>query len=657
MATAIATRQSIKNQPLPDGLDALWDRGLEYCNHLFIRPGSFLQQAEKVVALENDYSKLSQEQLQNQAANLRQIFRLNRDTPDILYQAFALIREAAYRQLRQKPFLVQVAAALAMHRGCIAELATGEGKTLAATMAVVVNAWRGKGCHVITFNDYLAKRDAQSMAALYRFCGLQVAHIEGSMAPEQRRQAYNADITYCTNKEAVADFLRDQLQIGSAKGLPKLLRSHSHNRPSPPATVVQRGLYFAIVDEADSILIDEAVTPLIISAEGAAPQQVATHAQAAHIVSKFDRDTHYRINPQYRQAELTLQGKQQAHDVSDSLGSFWKGQRRREEIITQAIIARELYQRDKHYVVDDGRIIIVDESTGRLMPDRSWRNGMHQAIEAKEHVEINPPKETLARLSFQRFFRSYKKLAGMTGTARQAAGELWQVYRLPVVPIPTNQPCLRKILPPLILPTIEEKQQRILQEVLDIHKTGRPVLIGTKSILSSRQISDLLRQHQLPHQVLNAINHEQEAEIVAAAGQRGRITVATNMAGRGTDIKLGLGVASLGGLHVIAAEANESTRIDRQLYGRAARQGDPGSVRSIISLEDERVNQYGKKAASLLQRIHSKTSPGAWLKMAKGLLRFVYLVAETTGRQQRKNVLSTDQWLDEHLGFSGKLFS
>jgi preprotein translocase subunit SecA len=650
-------KQSIKSQPLPDGLDALWDRGLEYCNQIFIRPKAFLQQAEKVVALENDYSKLSQEQLQNQAANLRQIFRINRDTPDILNRAFALIREVAYRQLQQKPFRVQVAAALAMNRGCIAELATGEGKTLAAAMAVVVNAWRGKGCHVITFNDYLAKRDAESMADLYRFCGLHVAYIEGSMPPEQRRHAYNADITYCTNKEAVADFLRDQLQAGSAKGLTKRLRSYSHNRPSPLDNVVQRGLYFAIVDEADSILIDEAVTPLIISAEGAAPQHVATHAQAAGIVSKFDRDTHYRINPQYRQAELTLQGKQQAHDMSDSLGSFWKGQRRREEIITQAIIARELYQRDKHYVVDHGRIIIVDESTGRLMPDRTWRNGMHQAIEAKENVEINPPRETLARLSFQRFFRTYKKLAGMTGTAQQAAHELWQVYRLPVVPIPTNKPCLRKILPPLILPTMKEKQQRILQEVLDIHKTGRPVLIGTKSIISSKQISDLLRQRHLPHQVLNAVNHEQEAAIVAAAGQQGHITVATNMAGRGTDIKLGRGVASLGGLHVIAAEANESTRIDRQLYGRAARQGDPGSVRSIISLEDELANRYGKNMALLLQKIHPKTNPGKWTAVAKSFFRYVCLKAETTGRRQRKEVLRTDQWLDEHLGFSGKPFS
>jgi preprotein translocase subunit SecA len=317
------------------------------------------------------------------------------------------------------------------------------------------------------------------------------------------------------------------------------------------------------------------------------------------------------------------------------------------------LTAKELYLKDKHYVIDDDKIVIVDEFTGRMMPDRSWRDGLHQAIEAKEKVEINPPKDTYARISFQRFFRMYGKLAGMTGTASEASSEFWQIYHLPVVSIPTNHPCVRENLPNIILPTESSKWARIMQEIRSVHDTGRPILVGTHSIRASEHLSELLKAEKLPHQVLNAVYYAQEAGIVAQAGQHGNITVATNMAGRGTDIKLGRGVADLGGLHVIAAEPNESARIDRQLYGRGARQGDPGSAQGIFSLEDEVVLRYAKKSTSYLKKRYANAKADISSPLVRGVFRLSQISAERLALRQRKSVLKTDHWLDEQLGFTG----
>lgn len=646
--------QRISSKPLPKGLDGAWDAGIGLIDRFVPRRQKFLQRAEKILALEKYFSEMTKAKLREAASELREIFRRHRDNPSDLERAFALVREVAFRQIGEKPFPVQIAGALALESGCIAEMATGEGKTLTATMTTTVAGWRGRGCHVITVNDYLAKRDAEWMGPIYRFCGLRVAYIEQAMPQTERREAYLADITYCTNKEVTADFLRDRLVLGRLKGLSSVLLANiAQTGRQVIDRVVQRGLNCAIVDEADSILIDEAVTPLIISGQAPNPEQIESFHQAADIAQQLTPEVDYHVNHRYREIELTDQGKTRLKELADIIGGLWKGTRRCIEMVTQALTAKELYLQDKHYVIEDDKVVIVDEFTGRLMPDRSWRDGLHQAIEAKEKVEINPPKDTYARISFQRFFRMYRKLSGMTGTAAEASAEFWQIYHLPVVVIPTNRPCIRENLPDIILTTQSTKWKRIVLEIRRINETGRPILVGTRSVRASEQLSQLLTAENLDHQVLNAIYHRQEAQIVAGAGQAEKITVATNMAGRGTDIKLGRGVAKLGGLHVIAAERNESGRIDRQLFGRGARQGDPGSAQAIISLEDEFVSRYTKGIVAYLKRRFAVTDNDISSSFTRGVFRVAQLRAERLALRQRKSVMRTDHWLDEQLGFAG----
>ena len=434
------------SKELPKGLDAAWDAAVGLTHRMRTRSESFLRRAERVVRIEKQYSDLADKKLRQQAMDLREVFRRGRETPEQLDQAFAVIREVAFRQLGERPFLVQVAGALAIDAGCITEMATGEGKTLTATMPATVAGWRGRGCHVITVNDYLARRDAEWMKKVYRYCGLNVGHIEQQMPPPERRSAYQADITYGTNKEMAADFLRDRLALGRLAGLSAaLLGRISAAAGGGIDRLVQRGLHYAIVDEADSVLIDEAVTPLIISGEAPNPEQVQAFQQAAELVEKLTAPTHYKINERYREVDLTAAGKQELAGLSASWGGLWTGMRRREEMVTQALMARHFYMRGKQYVVDEKqRVVIVDEFTGRLMPDREWRDGLHQAVAAKEGLEVQPPKDTYARVSFQRFFRLYRKLSGMTGTATEGRREFWQIYHLPIVVIPTNRPCIRQ---------------------------------------------------------------------------------------------------------------------------------------------------------------------------------------------------------------------
>ncbi len=654
-----ATWQMLDNrssgEPLPRGLDAAWDAGAGIISKLSPRYKKLYQQTEKVLSLEKHYSQQTDLRLRESAERLREIFRCNRETPSDIEHAFALVREVAFRKLGEKPFPVQVAGALALEHGCIAEMATGEGKTLTSTMYVTVAGWRGQGCHVITVNDYLAKRDAEWMGQIYRFCGLSVAYIEQQTEPAQRKAAYMADITYCTNKEVTADFLRDRLVLGKITGLSSALLERISGQDSRITDrLIQRRLNCAVVDEADSVLIDESVTPLIISGNAPNPQQVDSFQQAAEIASQLICDKDYKIDHRYRDVELTDKGKEHIDELTENLGGFWKGARRSLELINQALIAKELYQRDQHYVIYEDKVVIVDEFTGRLMPDRTWRDGMHQAVEAKEAMKVNPPKDTYARISFQRFFRMYRKLSGMTGTASEAASEFWQIYHLPVVKIPTNRPCLRETLPDVVVTTKEAKWKRIVQEIKYIHEQGRPVLVGTRSVFASEYISKLLTEEKLEHQVLNAIYHSKEAQIVAEAGQPGRITVATNMAGRGTDIKLGRGVVDLGGLYVIAAEPNESARIDRQLFGRCARQGDPGSVRRIFSLEDEIVLRYAKTTTSFLKKRYVLSKGDISSGFVRRIFKLAQSRAEKMALSRRKTVLRTDHWLDEQLGFAGK---
>ena len=620
--------QRMSLEPLPKGLDAAWDIGVGLIGRVVPRRKRFLKQAESILAIENQFSELTNAKLRQVAAGLREIFRCNRDNSSDLERAFALVREIAFRQIGEKPFPVQIAGALALDAGCVTKMATGEGKTLAATMPVTITGWRGHGCHVITVNDYLAQRDAEWMGRIYRFCGLTVSFMEQQMSPEQRRKAYMADITYCTNKEVTADFLRDRLILGNSKGLCSSLLDKIITGGRVTDRLVQRGLHYAVVDEADSILVDEAVTPLIISGQVPNPQQIELFRQAADIASQLNPEADYQVNHQYREIELTEEGRARLIELAEHIGGFWRGNRRCLELINQALTAKELYLQDKHYVIDDDKIVIVDEFTGRMMPDRTWRDGLHQAIEAKEKVEINPPKDTYARISFQRFFRMYRKLAGMTGTASEAKAEFWQIYHLPVVSVPTNRPCIRKNLPTIVLPTESAKWARIVQEIRSVHDTGKSILIGTRSVRASEHLSELLKAEKLDHQVLNAVYHKQEAGIVAQAGQHGNITVATNMAGRGTDIKLGRGVADLGGLHVIAAEPNESARIDRQLYGRCARQGDPGSAQGIFSLEDEIVSRYAKNSVAYLKKRYANAKGDISSPLVRGVFRLSQISAE-----------------------------
>lgn len=647
--------QRTSSKPLPRGLDAAWDAGVGLAGRFVPRQQMYLRRTEKILALEKHFSEMTDVKLREAVSELREVFRCRRDDSSDLERAFALVREVAFRQIHEKPFPVQVAGALALERGCIAEMATGEGKTLAATLPVTVAGWRGQGCHIITVNDYLARRDAEWMGKIYRFCGLTVAYIEQQTPPKERKRAYMADVTYCTNKEVAADFLRDRLALGQLRGLGSaLLAKIAGDGRSVVDRIVQRGLNFAIVDEADSILVDEAVTPLIISGPGPNPEQTEAFHQAAQMADELSAKTDYRVNSRHREVELTDQGQVRLAELAEALGGLWSGSHRREELVTMALTAKELYLQDKQYVVDDGKVVIVDDFTGRLMPDRNWRDGLHQAVEAKERLEVTPPKDTYARISFQRFFRMYRKLAGMTGTAREATAEFWQIYHLPVVVIPTNRPCVRKNLPDVVFSTETAKWKEIVSQIHRIHAAGRPTLVGTRSVQASEHLSELLKAENLEHQVLNAVRHREEAQIVAAAGQPGKITVATNMAGRGTDIKLGRGVAKSGGLHVIATERNESARIDRQLFGRCARQGDPGSAQAIVCLEDEFVSRYAKGLVGYLKKRHSDGEKDITSLLTSSAFSLAQLRAERLALRRRKAVMKADHWLDENLSFAGR---
>ena len=634
---------------LPKGLDAAWDATVGLFVPLIPRGRRFLNRAARIVDLEDRYGNLSQGRLRDAAMDMRDTFRLGREDDTKLDHAFAIVREVARRELELHPYLEQVAAGLALYSGCITEMATGEGKTLAATMPATIAGWRGRGCHVVTVNDYLAKRDAEWMRPIYKFCGLQVAHVEGATPPPERRRAYDVDITYLTNKEVAADFLRDRLALGRITRLPSALLDKIVGGRAGLDRLVMRGLEYAIVDEADSILIDEAVTPLIISGSTPNSQQIETYVEAAEIAAQLAESEHFRVDHRYREVTLTPAGRDTVHDWAEPRGGIWRGARRREELIVQALTARHLYQLGKQYVLQEGKVVIVDEFTGRLMPDRTWRDGMHQAVEAKEKLEVQPPKDTLARISFQRFFRGYRKLSGMTGTAWEGRHEFWQIYHLPTVRIPTHKPCIRIQAPNRIFDSVNSKWRAIVSHIQDVHATGRPILVGTRSVRASEHLSGLLSEVGLEHYVLNAVRHAEEAKLVANAGLEGRITVATNMAGRGTDIKLGRGVQERGGLHVLTTELHESGRIDRQLYGRAARQGDAGSAVAFASLEDELIVRYkrglARKAGEDVESSRRSRKQGVLVAQRR---------AEDMALRQRKQVLKADDWLDEFLGFAGR---
>ncbi len=565
-----------------------WDWAVARCEMLFTpRPKAarLLEQARQVLALEEECAALAEGELQSRLGAARDVFRLGRETGADLVRALALVRETAFRVRRERPYLPQVAGALGLLRNCIVEMATGEGKTLTAALAAVISGWRGQGCHVVTSNDYLAARDAADLADLYRACLLSAASITQEKTPEERRAAYAGDITYLTGKEVTANFLRDQLALGRVNTYPRLLARALAGGKTP--LPVQRGLACAIVDEADSVLCDGGATPLIISAPKENAPSPEQYLAASRLADGLRIGNDYQVNRKFREAALTELGRRKVLVSLDIPGAAWARRARALELVLQAVEAREFFQSSVHYVVREGKVVIVDEATGRIMPDHEWRDGLHQAVSAKEGVEVAPPRATSAQSTFQDFFLRYKILGGMTGTAWEARREFLQFYRLAVVRLPTHRPCLRRLAHRAFHPTRAEKLRDIVNETVKEHAKGRAVLVGTKSIEASDRVSAALSGAGLAHEVLNAVQHEREAEIIALAGREKAVTVATNMAGRGTDIKLEASVRDRGGLHVILTELHESVRVDRQLHGRAGRQGDPGTVAEIISLEDD----------------------------------------------------------------------
>ena len=615
---------------------------------------SLKRDAEAIVAQEREWADLSDAALQRRLLELRAQFRRGNAHPALVNTALAGIREAADRKLNLRPFPVQLMGALALHRGYLLEMATGEGKTLTAGLAAVLAGWTKRPCHIVTVNDYLVQRDAEWLEPLYHFCGVRVGFVVFWMGQPERTKNYGCDVTYVTSKELLADFLRDRLFLGRMQNpTRRLIRRMLVPQTEAQEGMVLRGLHTAIVDEADSVLIDEAVTPLIIATNRANESLREAARLAGEMVDILKPETDYHSNPRYKEIELTKAGLQKLVEQASHLPGFWKGHDRRLELVIQALIAREFFHRDQQYIIEGDKLVIVDEFTGRPMPQRSWRGGMHQAVEAKEGLPITNPTETIARLSFQRFFRCFHKLSGMTGTAREAAGEIWQIYGLSTVAIPPNVPCIRQQWPDRFFPDVKSKWEAILAEIRKINSSGRPLLIGTRSVLASERLWQALAAQGLEAKILNATRLHEEAEVIAMAGERGRITIATNMAGRGTDIKLGHGVAALGGLHVIGTEWHESGRVDRQLFGRSGRQGDPGSAQAFASAEDELLIKFlSKPAKKILSEAWQRNLPGKD-RLAKTALQSAQKKAQSLAFKQRRDVLRSDVWLDDALSFAG----
>ena len=546
---------------------------------------------DRINALETKVQSLADAELRKESLSLRYRARCGEPLSSLLPEGYALVREAGRRTLGMRHFDVQILGGIALFHRSIVEMQTGEGKTLTATLPMYLYALAGNGAMLATVNDYLAQRDAEWMMPLYHALGISVGIIQTDMQPPQRRKAYHCDITYGTAKEFGFDFLKDRLLLRSIEegkhDLIGTLLGDANNQTSE--TPVQREPYFALVDEADSILIDEASTPLIISAAPSedAAMEAEKYIWAAGTASQFLETTDYTYDHEKRTVDLTQPGRRKARTLQKPTALDQTGLQDIYDFVQRAVLVNRNYHRDEHYVVRNGEIVIVDEFTGRLGEGRKWRDGVHQAVEAKESVKVTWETNQAARVTVQDFFLRFEHLAGMTGTADTSRRELRNIYRCRVVPVPTNHPPQRKRLPTRLFGREPAKWDAVVQEIIEVHQTGRPVLIGTRTIDKSLLLSEKLRQRGIAHDVLNAHKVAEEAEIVAEAGERGKVTVSTNMAGRGTDIKISDEIRQLGGLHVICTEMHESARIDRQLIGRCGRQGDPGTFRQYLSLEDE----------------------------------------------------------------------
>lgn len=579
--------------------------------------------ANKVEAYADEYAKLSDTDLQAKTPEFRERYKEGESLDDLLPEAFATAREGAKRVLGLYPFHVQILGGIVLHEGDIAEMKTGEGKTLTATMPVYLNAISGDGVHVVTVNEYLSARDATEMGELYQWLGMSVGINGADKTPEQKREAYNADITYSTNGEIGFDYLRDNMVVYRED-------------------MVQRPLNFAIIDEVDSILIDEARTPLIIS--GQSEGTTGMYKRADRFAKTLTKDDDYKVDLESKTVALLDEGIRKAEKYFGLSNLYDTDNTALNHYLDEALRANYIMLKDKDYVIQDGQAMIVDSFTGRIMDGRRFSDGLHQAIEAKEHVEIQEETKTMANITYQNLFRMYKKLSGMTGTAKTEQEEFREIYNMEVITIPTNRPMIRDDRSDLLYPTLRSKFNAVVNEISGLYKKGQPMLIGTVAVETSEYLSQRLDEAGIPHVVLNAKNHAKEADIVANAGQRGAVTIATNMAGRGTDIKLGPGVKELGGLAVIGTERHESRRIDNQLRGRSGRQGDPGMSQFYLSLEDDLMLRFGsERIKNFLQRMNVEDDDAViQSRMITRQVESAQKRVEGNNYDSRKNVLQYD---------------
>jgi len=581
----------------------------------------------RVNELEPDIKILSDGELAAKTGEFLQRFDNGESLDDLLPEAFTVVREAALRQLGERHFDVQIMGGIVLHEGKISEMKTGEGKTLVATLPVYLNHFARKGIHVVTVNDYLARRDSEWMGVIYNFLGMDVGLIQAQMDPPERRMAYGTDVTFGTNNEFGFDYLRDNMVVDMGDK-------------------VQRGHYYAIVDEVDSILVDEARTPLIIS--GAASESVKWYRQFAQVAKRLKKDVDYEVDEKSRTVAVTEDGISRVEQAVNVENLYENVHADLVHHLDVAVKAKELFKNEVDYIIKDGEVLIVDEFTGRLMVGRRYSDGIHQAIEAKENVRIKEENQTLATITFQNYFRMYDKLAGMTGTASTEADEFQHTYELETVEIPTNMPMVREDLPDLIYKTEKAKFEAVVSDIVECYEKGQPVLVGTVSIEKSERVSKLLTRRGIEHEVLNAKQHEREAEIIALAGEECAVTIATNMAGRGTDIKLGSGVVDAGGLKIIGTERHESRRIDNQLRGRSGRQGDPGASRFYLSLEDDLMRRFASKAiGGMMERFHFPEDVPIEHKMVSKAIESAQKQVEAQNFEVRKNLLKYDDVMNK----------
>ena len=599
-------------------------------NHEYKELEKFKKIADEVIKLDDEYSKLTDEELKAKTSEFKRRLQEGETLEDIKVEAFATAREAAYRVIGEKPYYVQILGGLAIHYGNIAEMKTGEGKTLTSTLPAYLNALSGEGVHIITVNEYLAGRDAEWMGEIYRYLGLTVGINYRELTPQDKKAAYDCDILYSTNNEIGFDYLRDNMVI-KAKDR------------------VMRPLNFAIIDEVDSVLIDEARTPLIIS--GGSMKSANLYIQTDKFAKTLKENKGYIYDEKTKAVALDQEGIEKAEKTFNIDNLYDINYTSLVHFINQALKANYAMKKDVDYVINDGKIVIVDSFTGRLMQGRQYSDGLHQAIEAKEGVEIQEETKTLATITFQNLFRMYKKLSGMTGTAKTEEEEFRDIYNMYVICIPTNKPVIRKDYGDLLFATKEGKYKAIIEEIKERHQKGQPVLVGTVAVETSELLSERLKRAKVPHEVLNAKNHAREAEIIAKAGEKGAVTIATNMAGRGTDIKLTDEVKELGGLCVIGTERHESRRIDNQLRGRSGRQGDPGFSQFCVSFEDDLMVRFGTdRAKALLQRVGFSGDASIRNKMLSGSIESAQKRVEGNNFDIRKTLLEYDNVINEQRG-------